>query len=790
MFKNYLKIAFRNLLRYRTYTMMNICGLALGMACCLLIALYVREETSYDGHHANANRLYRVVTETKHADVQRRATAPVPLGPALQAEFPEAESVVRFWQAFRPVIQYQNKIFREELFYFTDIAVFEVFSFPLRYGDLRRALASPNSVVLSEAMAEKYFNDENPIGKILFYRGYPAAELQLTVTGVMQNLPANTHFDFDFLASIAGVTTEQSNWGSSKPIWTYVLLAPHTRSEQLERKLPEFVNRHYSGSYEKILHLEPLREIHLSSRFEEGFKPKSSIIYIYILSAIGFFILLIACINFMNLATALSLKRAREVGMRKVLGAVRPQLVKQFLSEALLLSWLALPLAITLAELFLPAFNSLSGIPLAIDYFNDRFLVSLLCGLTLLVGLLAGSYPAFFLSNFKPVAVLKGRFSAGATGKQMRRVLVVLQFAISTVLIVGTVVVYRQLEFVQDKNLGITSDQVVVMPYTSKAEALAGELLHHPSVRNVAVSQRVPVNTINDDTRSVRLQGSDAAISAHSYIIDENFLNTYDVDLIAGRLFSRSVGDLNAEFLINETAVKRFGWTSPEEALGKSVQWSGTYKSGHIVGVVRDFHLAALHEEIAPLVLLNIADESWWQTFISVRIAPENVAQTLRFLETTWRDLTPDGAYEYFFIDESFQQLHQADLRAAEIIRIFALLSIFVACLGLFGLAAFTAGQRTKEIGIRKVLGASLTNVAALLSKDFVKLVLAANVVAFPVAWYAMNRWLENFAYRIDLGWWMFALAGGLAFVLALLTVSSQAIKAALANPVDSLRYE
>jgi len=805
MLRNYLKIALRNLLRHKGYSFINIFGLAAGLACCMLIALYVLDELSYDRFYEKADRLFRLATDTREGDhLESDAGSPVPLGPALKNEFPEITEVVRFWQAFRPVIRYQDKVFREELFYFTDIPVFAAFSFELLQGDSRTALASPQTVVLTETTAKKYFGEEDPIGKVLSYKGFPAGELDLTVTGIMRDLPHNTHIDFDFLASIEGVTTEKDNWGSTKPIWTYVLLPPRHPPAQLESKLPVFVNRYFSSgyalssNYTKTLHLEPITGIHLYSRFEGGFKPKSDIAYVYLFSAIGFFILLIGCINFMNLATARSLTRAKEIGMRKMFGAYRPQLIKQFLSEAILLSSLALLLAAVLVETLLPLLKNLSGKSLNLVYFGSGYTLFVLIGAALLVGILAGSYPAFFLSGFQPLAVLKGSFSTGARGARIRKGLVVFQFIISTVLIVGTVVVYRQLEFVRNKKLGITQDQIVVMPYSPAAEPMTTALLQNARVKKVSVSQRVPVNTINDDTRPVRPEGAETSHSMHSYVIDEEFLATYDIPLVAGRMLYKNFPEGETPFLLNETAVRQLGWRSNEEALGKRIRWSGTYKSGLIVGVVRDFHLTSLHEEIAPLVLTTIPEDQWWRTFISVRldvsspnrIEPADLGGTLKFLETTWRKFTPDGAFEYFFIDDSFEQLHRADKRMGELIGYLATIAILIAGLGLFGLAAFTAQQRTKEIGIRKVLGASVAGIIGLLSKDFLKLVFVANLFAWPIAYYAMNQWLQGFAYRINLGWWVFALASGLALLIALLTVSTQAIRAALANPVEALRYE
>ncbi|MFB3133215.1 MAG: ABC transporter permease [Rhodothermales bacterium] len=795
MLKNYLKISLRNLQRHKGYSSINIAGLAVGLACCVLMLLYIRHELSYDRHYEKADRIYRIVSEEHSEDgVRRGARSPVPLGPMLKQTYPEAEDFIRFWRAFQPVLRHEDQVFREHGgLYFTDPGVFDVFSLDLLEGDPQTALVAPGTIVLTTSMAHKYFGEDDAMGKVLAYEGFPGRSdsLSFTVTGILPDLPEHTHLAFDALASLEGIETEKDNFGSWKPIWTYVLLPEHVAPEQLESKFPDFVERYLDAEPDElVMHLEPITDIHLHSRYEGGFKPRSDIAYVYLFAAVGFFILLIACINFVNLATARSLNRAREVGMRKVLGAYRQQLIRQFLGEALLLSVLALILALVLVELFLPVFNGLFDKTLTLAYLDDGFLLAALPALVLLVGLLAGIYPAFFLSGFRPATALKGRFTTGTAGARLRKALVVFQFAISVALITGTALVYSQLDYMRSKHLGFDKNQVVVMPHahTGQEDALLATLLQHPNVLSVAVSQRVPVHTVNADSRPVRLEGFQETVQVDSYIIGATFLETYGMDLAAGRDFSKDLGSDADAFLINETAVKRFGWGTPEEALGKQIAWQ--QKTGPVVGVVRDFHLDSMHEPITPLVLHMLPEESWWRTFISVKIRPTDTAGTLAFLEQTWSAFAPENAYEYVFIDESFEQLHRADARFGRIFGTFATLAIVIACLGLFGLAAFTAEQRTKEIGIRKVLGASVSSIALLLSTAFTKLVVAAFVLATPIAYLAMTRWLENFAYRVEMSWPIFLLAGALALAIALLTVSYQAIRAALANPVKALRYE
>lgn len=791
MFRNYVKIAFRNVVRHKGYSFINIAGLAIGMACFLLILLYVRNELSYDRFHDRSERIYRIAIDIQQGDNVRSAVwSPVPLGPALQADFPETEQVIRFWRAFRPIVFNDEQSFREKYFYFTDPEVFQVFSFDLIEGNPQTALASPNSVVVTESTARRLFGDAPVLGQVVRYEGYPAGTREFTVTGILRDLPNNTQFKFDYLASLAGVETEADNWGSRKPIWTYVLLSEGANPSELKQKLDGYIEqKNPRTSAQFTLYLEPLTDVHLFSRFTGGFKPGSDIASVYLFSAIGFFILVIACVNFMNLATARSLKRAKEVGMRKVLGAQRSQLVKQFLGEAILLSCLSLLLALFLLELLLPWFNSTFNTALTVQYTKDSGLFLFVLATVLLVGLLAGSYPAVFLSRFRPVKTLRGRMASGASGVNLRKGLVVFQFVISIVLIAGTLLVKRQLDYVRHKKLGFDKEMVVVLPYSANETPLLNALLGDARVKSVSVSQRVPVNDINSDGRTVSLSQLDEPLRVESFVVDERFLSTYGMHLIAGRGFSREMASDTAAFVINETAVNAFGLRSPQEAIGRELTWSG-YKNGRIIGVIEDFHTTSLHEPIEPTVLHMLPNEEWWRTFISVRVQSGDLSGTLSFLESTWRRFTPDGVYSAFFIDDSLAQLHRADQQFGRIFAAFAGLAIVIACLGLFGLAAFSAEQRTKEIGIRKVLGASVAGIVNLLSLEFVKLVILASVVASPVAWFAMNKWLENFAYRIEIDWWVFALAGGLALMIALLTVSTQAIRAALANPVESLRYE
>ena len=791
---NDLKFGFRNLSRHKSYAALNIIGLAIGITCCLLIGLYVQHERRFDARYPNAERLFRLVTEIKGTTgVSYYAGTPVPLGPALRHEFPEVVRTARFWEAEREVVRTEDKAFVEEGFYFADPEVLPMFGFSLVSGDPATALSAPDGIVITESAAKKYFGREDPVGKVMTVDGFPVKNAVFRVTGVLRDLPDDTQFAFRFLASIVGVTTEAENWGSTKPIWTYLELPPQARTVDLEAKLRSFVDKYMKSGYRnqtRTLHLEPLGRVHLYSRYTGGFKPRGDISSVLMFAAIGFLILLVACMNFINLSTALSLTRAREVGVRKVLGANRGRLVRSFLTEGMIIAGCALALALVLTGMFLPAFNALSGKSLTIDASNQGYLALVATFVLFGVGILAGAYPALSLSRYHPLSVLRGRFASSGHGARLRKALVVFQFALSISLIIATAVIERQLLFIRHKNLGITGDQILVVPYSPAADAIRSSLLQNPRIIEVAVSQRVPVNKENGDTRPLDIEGIPDRQQVQSYIVDTHFLDTYGLRLVAGAGLPERFPEADTPFLINETAARRFGWTSPGQALGARVRWSGEYKSGHVVGVVNDFNLTSMHEEIAPLVLLPIPEDGWWRAFMSVRLRPEDISDSLSFVSATWRRLTPGGAFRSFFIDESFGLLHREDERLGRIVSAFAGLSVLIACLGLYGLGTFAARQRTREIGIRKVLGALVPNIVALLSSEFLRLVLAANILAWPVAYFMMRTWLDGFAYRTVIGLGPFLVAGASALLIAFVAVGAQAIRAAMANPVQSLRYE
>lgn len=803
MFKNYLKIAMRNLLRHRAYSAINISGLAIGMASCILILLYVRYELSYDRFHQDAENVYRIAW----FDENPQTRTPHPMAQAMAMDFLEVESAVSISPLWGPgltrptfSVRYGNQRFDEKEVFSADTSFFRVFSFPLVQGNPFTALQEPSSIIISQRIAEKYFGDEEPMGKVLRINN----DTDLKVAGVLKNVPANSHFHFDFLVSYLLLKPQETGsyytWDDFGH-YNYIRLKAGTNPKTVEAKMPEWAQQYLDWPEEAFaalregrigFRLQRITDIHLHSHIRWELGGNSDIAYVYLFSAIAVFILLIACINFMNLSTARSATRAKEVGMRKVLGAFRQQLVGQFLGEAILLSVIALLIAIVLIELLLPAFNALSGRELVIGYLDHPQLFFTVMGIALLVGIVSGSYPAFFLSAYQPARVLKGATRAGGRSF-FRRALVVVQFALSIALMSGTVIVSSQLDFLRSRKLGFEKEQVVVVPMKHDSlreqfESIKAELLRMPGVLNVSATSNVPGGRFNQNQIQWQPEhGLAQRYNTSQARVDYDFLATLGIEIEEGRGFSKEIStDGESAFMLNETAARLFDWDS---AVGREITWfdDDNVRRGTVIGVARDFHFQSLHKRIEPLIM-KILPESY--NYVLVKIGPEDVAGTLALLEQKWKAFDPEFTFEYSFLDADFAQLYRAEEKIQALFRSFTVLAIFIACLGLFGLASFTAQQRTKEIGMRKVLGASVAGVAGLLSKDFAKLVIIANVVAWPMAYFAMHKWLQNFAYRIDIEWWVFALAGAMALFIALLTVSTQAIRAALANPVDSLRYE
>ena len=815
MFRNYFIVALRHMSRRKGYAFINTMSLALGITCCLLIMLYIRDELSYDRYHDKADRIYRVVAEERQRGTTvrtvRTAEVMTPTVKFMREDFPEVEDMVRFNPPVNAwMVKYGETGFYERSFYQADSSVFNVFDVPLLAGNPRTALSGNNRVVLSESVARKYFGDENPMGKILDADG----TFQFEVTGVMADLPSNTHLGFDILASfgtdVAFSNLSIDDWGWRKS-YSYVLLREGSDPADLEARLPAFVEKYVGDRYDGeasslTFRLQPVTDIHLHSRLERELTPNSDIRYVYLFAAIAVFIILIACINFMNLATARSAGRAREIGLRKVFGAGRGQVMRQFLSESLIMSGLGVCIALLAVVIGLPWFNLVSGKTISLNAETTWFILGAVALTGIVVGLISGSYPALYLSGLAPIETLKGTLSRDTGNVGIRRTLVAGQFVISIALIICTGVVYNQLDHIRNRNLGLDMERLVAVPLTftpviEKARMYRQRVRESPFVADATATFILPFHRNAVITAVLRRPGvgDEAKIELNQAWTDDMFFDTFDMELAAGRFFDRAfVADwfgAGGGTVLNEAAVARLGFGSAEEALGSRLDWVFDERHGFdeetaeprsIVGVVKDFHYASLHEPIAPLVLFPESDGN----HVVIRINANQLPDGLSAIEEAWRDINPDFAFEYFFVEDTYARLYEAEQRFGRIFVSFSALAVFIACLGLFGLASFAAERRTKEIGVRKVLGASTQHLIGLLSNEFVRLVIVANVLAWPLAYAGMSRWLDDFAYRIDLGWTTFILAGVLAMAIAMATVSYQAIRTAMANPVESLRTE
>ena len=810
MIRNYFKLAFRNLWRNKVFTAINISGLALGIAICLVIMLFIKNEWSYDRYNEKADRIVRVVFKgSVQGQAMKEANVMPPTAQTLLNDYPEVEAAARIRTGGEATFSHGEKSFKEGNLAFADAGLFNVFTLPLVKGNPETALLEPNTVVISEALAQKYFGQEDPIGQLLEIKTEQKA---YKVTGVMKAIPVNAHFHFDLFLSMLSLPDQSSDSWMTSGYFTYLLLKPGIAWQKLEAKLPQVVEKYMGPQLHQSmgftlaefrkkgnnigLYLQPLTDIHLRSNLMPmtEIEPPGDMRYVYIFGAVAIFMLLIACINFMNLSTASASKRAREVGIRKVLGSAKTDLVRQFLLESILLTAFAMLLGLVLVYLALPVFNHLTGKELSLGLTTNPWLIPSLLLFGLFVGVLAGSYPAFMLSSFNPVKVLKGRFTSGRASMGLRSGLVVFQFAVSIILIVGTVVVYKQLMYIQNKKLGYDRDQVIVLPETYRLgvneNAFRERLLQDPRVVNISTSGYLPAGPTFNNNFFVYAREQAEQIKTLRYDVDYNYIPTMSMQVIAGRNFSRNYGTDSTGAILNEAAVKALGWNM-QNALGQTVTRShnkdGTDKvTYHVIGIVKDFHFRSLHEQISPLVMV-LAN---YNGTMIVKAKTKDISGLLADMNKTWSDLKASAPLNYSFLDERFKETYEAEQKIALILGISAGLTIFVACLGLFGLATFTAEQRTKEIGVRKVLGATVTSIVALLSRDFLKLVLIANVLALPVAWWIMNRWLQEFAYRIDISWWVFVIAIFSAVLIALAAVSFHSIKAALTNPVRSLRGE
>ncbi len=810
MFKNYLKTAWRSIRNSKVYSILNLLGLAIGLSCFLLISLYVIDELSYDRFFPNAERIYRINSDIRFggADLHMPVTSDM-MGQLLEKDYPAIQQYTRIY-TFNgdKLIRKGNDFIDEQKVAHVDSTFFDVFKMPVIAGDTRHALDEPNTVVLTQSAAKKYFGTTDVIGQTIetkddknpFYK----------ITAVIKDFPENTHFHFDFLFSMKNVDYP---WGkiTNHNFYTYLLMRPGTDYKKFEKNfgayidkyvLPEakqYMNINSMAEFEKAgnkleYSLIPLTDIHLHSDRQFELSPSGNIQYVYIFSAVALFILLIACINFMNLTTARSANRAKEVGIRKVLGTEKKDLILQFLTESTLMTLLGMAIAVVVVYLVLPLFNNVANKQMTIAGLFSPYILPLLIALPLVVGLLAGSYPAFYLSAFRPVEVLKGKLKRGSRSGGLRSILVVFQFATSIILIVGTIVVYKQLHYIQTKDLGFIKNQVLVIDGTgalgNNVKAFKTDVLNLPGVESGTISAYLPVtnSSRSDNTWSkAAVMNPDNSLDMQNWKVDYDYIKTMGMKITNGRNFSKDFAGDSSAVIINETTAKILGFKDP---LGKQIY---TTRFGNdsmvpftIIGVVKNFNYETLHHKVGPLALtLSNSPSS-----VSFKINTSNINGLITQIKTKWKAMASGIPFNYRFLDDSFNEMYRAEQRAGTIALVFSALAIFIACLGLFGLATFIAEQRTKEIGIRKVLGANVSGIVGMLSKDFLKLVTIAFVLAVPVAWYAMNIWLRNFAFRINLSWWIFIAAGSAAFLIALITVSFQAVRAALANPVQSLRTE
>ena len=823
MLKNYLKITFRNLVKQRFYSIINILGLAIGLATCVLIVAYVLNELSYDRYHSKADRIYRAYMDFQMGGQQGMfAVSPAPMAGVFKDIYPEIDEAVRFRTQGEFTVFYDDRPNKELEVAFADSTLFNVFDVPLLLGDTATALTEISSVVISETSAEKYFGsdwrDSDPLGKTLLLG---SQKTPYQITGVYEDFPTNSHIPFTMMLSMATRGESRSEEWLSNNFHTYFLLREGTDIDNLGKKIQETyvsyaapqLEKYANASYEEFLeagnyfryYLQPLTDIHLHSDLDVELKANGDIRYVYIFSFIALFVLLIACFNFMNLATARSAGRAKEVGIRKALGSVRKQLVRQFLLEAVIISLLSLALALLLAEFALPYFNDLADKQIQLDYIGQWYYLPIALLVALGVGLLAGSYPAFFLSAFRPAVVLKGKLSGGAKSNWLRSTLVVLQFSISIMLIISTVVVFRQLNHIQQHKLGYDREHVLVLHNTfhldEQIDAFKNELLRQPTIINAAISGYLPAQSFSMNSNAAFPDNnvqSEYTTSLPWWNVGYDYIPTLGMKIVEGRNFSRDFSTDSTALIVNQATVKQFNLDKDGESpLGKVISsFTGNgqeIQNFTIVGVVEDFHYETLRRRISPMVMVlggegQVLGRS--TAAISIRIASENINQTIAKVEDQWNQFLPDLPFEYSFLDERFNNMYQSEQKVGEIFTLFCVLAIFVACLGLFGLAAFMAEQRTKEIGIRKVLGASVVSVVVMFSKDFTRLVLIALLIAAPIAYFAMNEWLSDFAYRVPLSIGIFLISGFLALAVAWLTVSLQSFKAAIVNPAKSLRSE
>ncbi len=794
MLGNYLKIALRNIIKHKGASFLNVMGLSIGIAACILIFLYVQFELSYDRYHTNAERVYRIGQEISYLNSRTAATS-APLAEALVTEFSEIESAARLRNIDESIVRLDDKGFLETKMIWADPQIFDMFLFEFILGNPGEALIDPFSVVISESTALKYFGREDPVGEVLTCN-IRTGEMELVITGVYKDMLPNSHFTADLMVPFdtqEKIFGETLLWGNNA-FHTYILLQQDADPKALEGRFASTDFAKYSGGYS--LHdyfLQPMTDIHLRSHLSQEMGPNGDIKTVMLFSFIALLILIIACINAVNLATARAAFRVREVGLRKVVGARRSQIIRQFLGESLVFTFLALLAAVAVVIAAIPAFGTFVERPIQFHPFTNLPLLGMLISLVFLTGVLSGGYPAFTLSSFRPVSLFRRAMSLRTKGPSMRNILVVFQFGVSIVLIICTMVARNQLHLLRNRDMGYNRDHIVVLPVLdnrlgANIETLRTELKRNPGILHASSSSSLLNNVRSRMDADWPGRPEDKKLSFYTMDTDHEFIDLYNMQIIAGRNFSTEFPtDHTGAFLINETGMKALEWDNP---IGKELRLLGNRK-GRIVGVVKDFHIQSMYQPIGLLALyLKPNTQNWNRRYLSIKIRPENIPGTLNDIQTTINRFAPGYPFEYSFFDDVFDRTFRADQKMSSLFRAFALITILIACLGLVGLTSFSTEQRTKEIGIRKVLGATVPEIVVLLGREFLKWVLLANIIAWPVAYYFMDRWLQNFAYRTDVSIWIFLLSGVLAFIIAMLTVSYQSIKAANANPVDSLRYE
>ena len=806
MVDNYFKTAWRSLSKNKTFTTLNVTGLSIGLACSLLIALYVVDELSYDRFNTHADHIYRIGEQVRFGDFNYNgAEVPGIMGPTFARNFKQIEQYTRFKISPGVVIRKGNENILEDKVVYADSSLFNVFSLQMIAGNKETALKEPHSLVITESAARRYFASPDVIGKTLSIDG----NMDYKITGVIKDIPRQSHFNFDLFMPLSELANSRSDSWITYNFQTYLLLKPGTDVRQFETQLNRAMEQYLSpqlttqmntseedfkkaGNYIKCS-LVPLTDIHLYSDVADELGTNGSIQYVYIFSSIAIFILLIACINFMNLSTAHSANRAKEVGVRKVLGSPRNKLIAQFLTESLVACFLSFAIAIAIVALLLPLFNQLADKQISVSVLSRPGILFGISALLILVSLISGSYPAFFLSSFQPIKVLKGNLSMGFKGSALRNTLVVLQFTISVVLMIGTLVIYNQLHYIRDKDLGFNKEQVLILQNTTalnnNTTAFTNELLQMPGVKNVTTSGFLPVTGSRTSQGFLTVPHFDGKnfTLMQAWPVDERYLPTFQIKLKSGRNFSAQYRTDSTAVIINETAAKIYGGADPmNKKLYMLTNLKGASVAYHVIGVIKDFNFNSLRDQVEPMVL-NLQQDNGG---MAVRISSRDIPGLLNEIKSRWKSMTTSQPFSYTFLDDEFNKQYGADQRRGEIFLVLSILAILIACLGLFGLVTFAAEQRLKEIGIRKVLGAAIPDIFAMLSKDFLKLLVLSICIASPIAWWVMNKWLQDFAYRISIGWWMFVTVGAISLLIAIVTLSFQVAKAAFANPVKSLRAE